>query len=182
VMPEIAGAPTSPEELLELIRLDLPRFLNPHFAKLEPFSTVDARLWAQGRLGAAMHFDMMFVFNVEDGTVVLTYRDPRRWIFTTVTAPGDGEHPVSGHREWGIVPVGPSDWVIYTRGIDRPTGLLDAGMTPIVFGTANGLWDGFAQAVTAYVNNNNGVAQTIVPVATPETWNLLVATYGLSPR
>lgn len=46
--------------------------------------------------------------------------DNLRWRFVTLRIGGDGLHPVSGTREWGMKRDG-ADWVFYTRGADRTT-------------------------------------------------------------
>jgi len=97
----------------------------------------------------------------DDGSVICTKAQSDHWIFTTITAPGDGEHPVSGNRQFGFIQNRNGSYTFYTRGVDRATGYIDDFLQEnwdVIFSKADELWSSLQQGIVNYVNSNGGNA------------------------
>ena len=99
--------------------------------------------------GAAVH--------VDDGSVVSAKSTSTHWIFSTIWTFRDGEHPVSGNREFGVA-TDDTGTIFYTRGADRPTGVIDSSLSDTVFGAADKLWRSLLAGVIRLCVGNGGSA------------------------
>ncbi len=108
------------------------------------------------------------------------------WYFSTITAPWDGTHPVSGNRSFGYYTDVNGYMVIYTRGVDRLTDGTymygPAGVTAemlqeaIAFNQADSKWSNFQNKIKAFINTgqntgNNGQSQVNIPIKYRPNWN-----------
>ncbi|MEA2732931.1 MAG: hypothetical protein QOF70_7406, partial [Acetobacteraceae bacterium] len=144
--------------LLRQIRLNLNDFVNTRNSEFIPYDvgTDDVR-WASGSpVGAVFKID---IIGPDNAAVVGSMVEDRRWRFTTVHTEWSGDHPVSGHREFGIRQDGDS-YVVYTRGSDRAT---DGILESIAFAGADNLWRGFQTKVVEFVNSHGGSATAPEP-------------------
>ena len=157
---------------LEKIRKEINTFVDQTSADFEPFNESEDALWQSNNyLGSIIHIDMgndhtwlggwNFVQQPDDGSVICTMAQSNEWIFTTITAPGDGEHPVSGHRKFGFTQNTDGTYTFFTRGIDRTTGYVDQVLqwnTNKVFEDTEQLWTSLQNKVRDYVNSHGGSA------------------------
>lgn len=79
---------------------------------------------------------------------------------TTISTPDTGDHPVSGHRQFGFMTDHGSVY-FYTRGADRAT-LAFPGTENSIYAGGDSLWRSFQRTLAAYINNAGGQA-TIMP-------------------
>ncbi len=79
------------------------------------------------------------------------------WRFSTIFTQRDAYHPVSGNREFGIKQEGIS-WVIYTRGVDRPSTWVYELGSLYLFDGGHQLWLSFQNKLAQFVNANFGLA------------------------
>ena len=95
------------------------------------------------------------------------------WIFTTIEVPYgsqgyDGEHPVSGNREFGIFQNPDGSYTFYARGVDRITDFFDSSwaenITSNPFENPDLLWGSLTEKVSNYVQNNGGNAVTPISI------------------
>lgn len=115
-------------------------------------------------------------FNIQTG----------EWYFSTITAPWDGSHPVSGNRAFGYYTDVNGNMVIYTRGIDRltdgtymygPNGILaEAAQQAVAFSQADSKWSNFQTKIKNFINsgqstNNNGNSIVNIPVKYRPNWS-----------
>jgi hypothetical protein len=135
----------TPQELLQDLRLSLSKYAGD-IAHFEPMSEdKDRTVWKSGDpSGAIIHIDMgtgLANLLKEDGAVVVSRASKTSWTFSTVDTPWlDWEHPVSGNREFGVKQLPGGAYELYTKGADRPTGLLDAAIQNTIFREADKLW------------------------------------------
>jgi hypothetical protein len=116
-----------------------------------------------------------------NAAVVTNLASDRRWRFTTVNTPKSGEHPVSGHREFGFfVDNSNGDHVFYTKGADRSTGFLATAGDFITFTGADLLWKSFQDKLASFVNANGGIAAKVARFSQRFKWS--VVNIILSPQ
>jgi outer membrane protein OmpA-like peptidoglycan-associated protein len=181
------GRTATPEELLRHIRLNLNAFVDPALANFEPFNhKLDGPIWRSASPNdAVIHIDMRMGSqwaNPDDGAVVVARSAADHWIFSTLWTFQDQDHPVSGNRQFGFFPARDPDTglpghVFYTRGADRPTGLVDALGSAIVFSSADALWRSLQARIASFVNSNGGRAVVIPPFSRRFDWVTVQSTY-----
>lgn len=168
---QLPGGETAPQ-FLDYIRKNINSFIDPTKAQFDPFDNSEYTLWnSSNYLGSIIHIDMENNNNwsgglhpsqqPDDGSVICTKTQSDHWIFTTITAPGDGEHPVSDNRQFGYIQNRNGSYTFFTRGVDRATGHIDNLVQQnlgTVFTKADELWTSFQQGISNYVNSHGGVA------------------------
>jgi hypothetical protein len=168
---QLPGGESAPQ-LLDYIRRNINSFIDPTKADFEPFSNSEYNNWqSSSYLGSIVHIDMgndntwagdyNFVDQPDDGSVICTKAQSDHWIFTTITAPGDGEHPVSGNRQFGYTQNRNGSYTFFTRGVDRATGHIDDYAQEnwdAIFSEADQLWSSFQEGIKNYVNSHGGNA------------------------
>ncbi|MDQ3935519.1 MAG: hypothetical protein M3340_12905 [Actinomycetota bacterium] len=176
-MPTVDGRQMTPAELLTHIRTNFNDFLDHDYATFHPHNEAAAGRWTSSDpTNAVMTFDMApSIVNLwtgmDDAAVVATQSGPLSWTFTTVSARGDWDHPVSGHRQFGIEPQPDGRFVFYTRGIDRTTGRLDDAASRVVFEGGDRCWKGLQELVSTYVNSHGGSASTLPAISQRHDWD-----------
>lgn len=93
-------------------------------------------------------------------------------------APGAGNHPVSGTRQFGFETVpsrsGPS-YNFFVRGVDRFDSNIIQNFANVrflgePFTGADDLWESFQNNLDQFVNANNGTSFTIEPIKNRPDW------------
>src|SRR5215207_4558736 len=87
---------------------------------------------------------------------------------------GDWEHPVSGHREFGIERRTDGSYVFYTRAADRPTGRLDAFFQGLIFTSSDDVWKTVMERVAADIIRRRGDAKVGDVVTERKDWDQLL--------
>jgi len=168
---QLPGGETAPQ-LLEYMRKNINTFIDQTKANFKPFNNSEYLTWnSNNYLGGIIHIDMGNnntwagglhpIDQPDDGSVICTKAQSDHWIFTTITAPGDGEHPVSGNRQFGFIQNRNGSYTFYTRGVDRATGYIDDFLQEnwdVIFSKADELWSSLQQGIVNYVNSNGGNA------------------------
>ena len=174
-MPVVDGRAMRPDELVDVMRTNLNTFLGDQSSSWDVgfdsgFGSPVPPAGSPEPLGAPIHIDMGLP---DDGTVVVTENTPTHFRLTTVNATGDFDHPVSGHREFGVS-VGPSGSVTaYVRGVDRPTGVVDSILSPVVLGIGHTWWSGVQDGLRDYVVAAGGAATLVPPTSHRVSWGLV---------
>ena len=145
--------------LLEYVRTHLNDFLDTDNSEFIPYTTGDDDVkWTSvSPVGTAFKID---IIGPDNAAVVASLVEDHRWRFTTIRTPWSGEHPVSGHREFGVRTDADGAVVVYTRGADRAT---DGLGESIVFFGADRLWKSFQRKFADWVNANGGSASAPEP-------------------
>jgi len=177
------GIQFTPTEFLNYVRLNINSFVDTNISSFSP-TTLDtgyneSQIWnSTNPLGALIHIDINSITNSPspgDGSVICSQSDSNHWIFTTVEVPyglyqgKDGEHPVSGNREFGLIQNPNGTYTFYTRGVDRITDGLEslfvenASIFIDPFENPDLLWNSLKTKVANFVQNNSGSAVTPTP-------------------
>ena len=111
----------------------------------------------------------------DDGAVVCSEYASDYWLFMTLEAPGAGNHPVSGTRQFGFEPNGSGGYRFFVRGVDRFDSNIMENASFMVFGgqpfaPADDLWESFQSKLDQFINNNGGSSQVIEPVTFRQDW------------
>lgn len=180
----------TPEEFLRFVRITINNFVNTDYSHFSP-STItgynETMIWnSNNPVEAIIHINIPG----NDGSVItsehqVNYNDfggfnNANWMFTTIKTPWayftgglDGPHPVSGHREFGLMRNANGSYTIYTRGVDRFQFESDALIAATLsdgnpFESPDNLWASFQTKIEEYIQNNS--YGNTVTVNTPVTW------------
>jgi N-acetyl-anhydromuramyl-L-alanine amidase AmpD len=176
---------STPEALLDHVRLNLNAFIDTDNSDFSPYAPgTDDVTWASSApLGAAYYID---IAGPDDAAVVGSLVESHRWRFTTIWTPRSGEHPVTGHREWGCFTDGETgEHVFYTRGADRSTGPMETIGDFITFRGGDRLWLSLQRGLAGYINANGGSARAVSRLSCRVNWNVIrvmVLSQGLDMR
>ncbi|MEL7147688.1 MAG: RHS repeat-associated core domain-containing protein, partial [Bacteroidota bacterium] len=159
----------SQQDLYSHIRKNFADFMNKDVAKLEPgWMSGSGDLWdSEDPTGAVMTFHDWR----DDAAVLTTQAGKYHWVFTPVGTGVDFEHPLAGHRQFGLSANDNGTLTFYTRGVDMMWDFEDNlynrgfGIFPFVenddnfFKTADKLWNSVMDNVVNYINKNGGKAE-----------------------
>lgn len=166
--PTSDGDRMTPEAFLARVRRNFNDFVDTDWGEFEPYASGtdtgwdtenEARWLSADPLGTVVHID---IGGPDNGSVIVSLAEPRRWRFSTLWTEVDAGHPVSGNREWGIRDNRNGTYTFYTRAADRLTTAPDwaAGVVGVPFCAADQLWKSLQEGVRTYVNDNGGRAMT----------------------
>lgn len=169
----ITGQRFTAPEFLNYIRTHMNDFVDNSITAFSP-STItgfsEAQIWnSNNPFGGVIHLDISG--GAGDGTVICTEYNPNNWIFSTIEVPYkpfrqgfDGEHPVSGNREFGFAQNVNGSYTFYTRGVDRITDALDAFVANKIlddpFQNPDALWNSFKLGIYSFTQGHAGTALT----------------------
>ncbi|WP_124541778.1 papain-like cysteine protease family protein [Piscinibacter terrae] len=145
--------------LLEYVRTHLNDFLDTDNSEFIPYTVGDDDVkWTSASpVGTVFKID---IIGPDNAAVVASMVEEHRWRFTTIHTTWSGDHPVSGHREFGVRTNADGTVVVYTRGADRAT---DGLGESIAFFGADHLWRSFQRKLTDWVTANGGSANAPEP-------------------
>ena len=145
--------------LLDYVRMHINEFLDTDNSEFIPYTMGDDDVkWISGSpVGAVFKIDIV---GPDNAAVVASLVEQRRWRFTTVHTTWSGDHPVSGHREFGVRAEADGAVVVYTRGADRAT---DGLGESIAFFGADHLWRSFQRKLVEWIAANGGSATALAP-------------------
>jgi len=147
------------ESLLEHVRTHLNDFLDTDYSEFIPYAVGDddVKWTSPSPVGTVFKIDIV---GPDNAAVVTSLVEAKRWRFTTIHTEWSGDHPVSGHREFGVRTDADGTFVVYTRGADRAT---DGIGESIAFFGADRLWKSFQNKLSDWVNANGGSAIALTP-------------------
>jgi hypothetical protein len=163
----------SPKDLLESFRKNINSFISSDIdVKFMPYKDNyfdDSNQFNKDFKdceGSLIHIDMM-----NDGSVIISdYQNSKLpnaerhyFKFTTMETPLDFEHPVAGHREFGIFedPRATGEYIFYTSAVDRTHDyIFEYGNRPLRgFENADKLWSNIQLNFANFINKGFGVAE-----------------------
>lgn len=148
----------APRLLQHFIR-NIDSFMNTFYCSFTPFDGVDEqRLASSNPLGTVFELDLP---GPDRAAIVISDVKPQFYAVTTINTPRTGDHPVSGHRQFGYFVVDDRT-TFYTRGADRATLGLPGTETAIFLG-AELLWQSFQEKLAAFINDSGGTAEIAKP-------------------
>jgi hypothetical protein len=172
--------------LLNYVRLNINRFVDPDRARFSPYSAADAARWNSNYpLGAVLHIDLgadWGALNPEDGSVLCSSHSDTHWTFSTVHTPADQYHPVSGNREFGFYTLsGPSassapygGSFIYVRAADRVSpSYFNEQLSTTIFSGGHQTWLSFQHRLAGYINAIGGKAIIVPAYSTRYAWDVM---------
>lgn len=128
---------------------------------LEAEDKASARFWnSDNPVGSIMVFE-----DWRDNAAVLTTQaSSRHWVFTPVGTAINWEHPLAGHRQFGLGSDSAGTLFFYTTGVDMMWDLEDHlfNMTQKggrFFNIANDLWNEVMDNAVDFINKNGGKAE-----------------------
>lgn len=162
-------------EFIHHIRTNLNNFVNTDYGMFEPYNEVnnypfdEAAAWnSHDPIGAIIHIEIPF----DEGSVIVSDHSSTSWTFSTISAPFDGNHPVSGNREFGFTQNSNGSYTFYTKGVDRITDSINSILAKKpTFNGADNLWKSFQQGIKDYVNIHGGSASVNNPEILRPDWN-----------
>jgi hypothetical protein len=177
-LPDINGQPATAAQFLEYLRRNINSFVNTELSEFTPYNAVytgtnEAAIWtSQNPVGAIIHIEIPF----DEGSVICSDYNPNYWRFTTISAPYDWSHPVSGTREFGFEQNADGSYTFYTRGTDRITGQIQNLLFEAeTFDGADNLWKSFQEGVKNFVNQSGGIAAKGNPIVARPNWETVNA-------
>jgi len=154
------------EKLFEFIRSNLGNFVDDK-TTFGAYNSQERQRWnSQNPVGSVLSFDAKFTglkLNLDDASVMTSsfYKGNGGgyWTFTTLSTRGDGEHPIAGTRQFGLVDNSDGTYTFYTRGTDRGYGVATvvAGAETI-FKSAEVTWSAVMSNVFTAINSMGGNA------------------------
>jgi hypothetical protein len=158
-------------------------FVDTGKTSFAPYGPSDvATLASANPIGTVFNLD---IAGPDNAAVVISAAEAQYYAVTTIRTPDTGDHPVSGHRQFGYFIEGATT-TFYTRGADRST-LPIPGFEWLIWTGAEGLWQSFQTKVAAWVNDNGGSATILAPfserfnpTAMRLTWGHFDTAQGLS--
>jgi len=164
------------EQFLDRIRKNINQYVNEEFSGFYTNREVDtgydeSAIWnSNNPVGAILHIEIPY----DEGSVICSSYQQRNWIFTTIKAPWDFDHPVSGARQFGFNVNQDGSYTFYTRGVDRITQKVNdwIGYSDTMTGADN-LWKSFQRGVENYVNSNGGIATKNDPIVARPNWDIV---------
>lgn len=177
-LPTINGHQMTPDELLSMIRKNMNNFVDSTKTGFKPYNYYgidDRYLWQTNNPNGAI-MDLSIPF--DHGSVITTY-DPMassKWIFTTIHDPQNGDHPVSGNREFGYTANTDGTFTFFTKGVDRLTNLSGAFLQSITgtpFHKADELWLSFQTGIFNFISQNGGSSYVPAPSILRPDWDVV---------
>lgn len=170
---------STPEQLLNSMRLNFNSYINTFYSSFSPNPLLpgEGNRWSsQNPLGTIISISIPG----NSGSVITSDYDTRHWIFSTIHDPLNGNHPVSGNREFGFVPISSGGYTFYVRGVDRIDSrfaefLGSVTNPPVPFLAADNLWQSWQNGLATSVNNNGGHASINQPITNRPNWTSVLA-------
>jgi hypothetical protein len=178
--PSVNGTQLNAEGLIREIRLGMtgesPLFVDPYYSTFQPYEAVDTAKWeSNDPTGTVVFIDIL---GPDNAAVVISRATDQFWIFSTIWTPRSGQHPVTGHRLFGIQENGTGDFVVFTKGADLSSGFLEsqAGVRELAtFEAGERLWLSFQQRIVAWVKTHDGEAVAQQPHSQRYDWMMVRA-------
>ena len=145
------------EDILVHFRQNIDDFLDTDNSSFLPYDASDATLIASANpVTAVWKID---IAGPKNAAVVISESQPNYFRVTTIHTPWSGDHPVTGHREFGFRRDGDAT-IFYTRAADRDTsGILES----VSYAGADHLWKSFQRLFAQWINATVPGSATILP-------------------
>lgn len=173
----ITGVPYTPQEFLNYFRRNINNFVDGStftpYCEIPSLCTQETNLWSSSNpTGAIVYIDIPG----DDGAVICSEYTSSYWYFTTLEAPGAGNHPVSGTRQFGFESNGSGGYNFFVRGVDRFDSNMMAGLAYVrfvgnPFSGAETLWKSFQRKMFENITMAGGTASVNPPVIYRPDWD-----------
>ncbi|MGM9476099.1 hypothetical protein ACS5PU_06705 [Pedobacter sp. GSP4] len=167
-LPIVNNQRLSADQFLHYLRVNLDQFTNQS-KTFKPYNNngIDDRdLWySNNPKGSIIALD---ISGPENASVITSKSASNGWTFTTIYEPMYGDHPVSGHRDFGYITNANGTYTFFTRGVDRLTKVSGDIMeflprffginNGVPFSQADGLWNSLQVGIKTFVDSHGGSA------------------------
>jgi N-acetyl-anhydromuramyl-L-alanine amidase AmpD len=148
-------------------------FVDSGICSFDPYDSSDAALIASADpVGACLKLDINRSAPFydprgwDDAAIVISAKGPagqptQFYSVTTIHTPDTGDHPVSGHRQFGYYVLDGVTY-FYTRGADRAT-LAFPGTEGAIYSGGESLWRSFQRTLSQFINSQGGAASIVPP-------------------
>ena len=170
------GHPFTAQGFLDYFRRNINKFVEGStfkpYCETSTLCAQETALWNSANpQGSIIYIDIPG----DDGALVCSEYTSTYWYFMTLEAPGAGNHPVSGTRQFGFEPDVKGGFKFFVKGVDRFNSNLKENAAYILFGGnpfsgADDLWESFQNNLNKFVNVHSGNAQVIKPVKNRVDW------------
>jgi hypothetical protein len=176
------GSAYTPEAFLDYFRRNINNFVDGStfspYCETPALCTQETTLWnSSDPTGAILYIDIP----LDDGVVVCSEYTTSYWYFMTLEAPGAGNHPVSGTRQFGFESNGSGGYNFFVRGVDRfdsntmensayMSSILNDPLKPDPFFGADALWESFQTRLSNFINLNGGSSFKTEPTKYRTDW------------
>lgn len=181
-----SGFPTV-GHLFNYVRLNFGDFKRGGGSKFSAYSEEESEVWnSSSPESAIMHFDVNLkpFGNIEDMNVIAAKVSSNYWVFKPIQTGNllfnDNQHPLAGYRQFGITSNyadGKFSYTFFTRGIDRPYGVLDVVGEASIFEGADNLWNAVMNNMVNFINSNGGCATVGGKISKRISWEKDVYIY-----
>jgi hypothetical protein len=179
-LPIVDGQQLTADQFLEFIRRNLHTnlMISTTLGKFAPYAEEDKQIWfSDNPYKAVLKIDLI---GPDNAAVVCAESAVDHWIFHTIATgywppfETTGAHPVSGQRMFGYWSPAPEEFVFYTRGADRATGIFDSLLAEQIFGGGAAIWATFQAGVAGFVNSNGGEAAVPRAFSGRYSWHKII--------
>jgi N-acetyl-anhydromuramyl-L-alanine amidase AmpD len=161
--------------LLQHFLRNINNFINTTLCEFIPYDDVDTqKLASADPTGTVMKIDM---FGPDNAAIVISAKTEHSYYFSTINTPWSGDHPVSGHRQFGYTVQKDGSTEFFTRGADRAT-LGFPGTEHIIFLGGEKTWEGFQDRMAAFINDQGGSATVVEPFSKRFDAEAVLRVYG----
>jgi RHS repeat-associated protein len=155
----IIALPTGMDEsgFFEHVRKNFGEYMNNQ--RFSSYDKTSSNLWNSSNPTGAI---MVFKDWRDNADVLTTQSSTNHWVFTPVGTAWDWEHPLAGHREFGLTKNTNGSYTFYTRGVDMLWDMEDLFIAQGVFGffdIADKLWNGVMDNLVKEINEKGGKAE-----------------------
>ncbi len=165
----ITGQRFTADGLLDYFRRHINNFVDDTtfvpYCEIQDICQQEIDLWnSNNPLGALQYINI----TIDPGTVILTEFEHDYWYFMTMNAPGSGNHPVAGTRQFGYEQNNDGSYNFFVRGVDRFDSNMVENLAYIVnrgeaFANSDDLWESFQRKFDQFVTVRGGVSSIITP-------------------
>ena len=176
--PTVGGKVLTPESFVKHVRLNINSFLDTSLSKFYPYSIPEAALWGlDNPRGIVMKIDIP----MDNAAVVVSEATKTGWVFSTVTTPAHGTHPVSGHRNFFLAQRD-GKYYFVVKGLDMLSyGAAGLGVPifgSVGYGKGDDLWKSLQNGLTKFINGNGGSATKETRISERVEWRYVYHSWG----
>lgn len=189
-LPVVNGTRLTADQFLHYIRTNMNTFVDNSITTFTPYkygSTDDANLWNSSSPDGVI---VSLAIPGNHGSVITSFSTNSKWTFTTIHDPLNGDHPVSGNRDFGYTANSDGSYSFYTQGVDRLTDWeMDLAqkqplqmLQPLY--NADKLWKPFQSGINNFLQTHSGASIIQTPeIYRPDwetVWDVIIGKKPLS--
>ena len=167
----------SSTQLFDSIRKNFAQFMYDGIELTPNMDFTSSKLWKSSDPTGSI---MVFHTKIDDAAVLTTQSSSTSWIFTPVGTAFSWEHPLAGHRQFGMTSNADGTLTFFTRGVDMLWDVEDQIAKDVMsiwdgdfFSVADALWKNVMYNVMNYVDSQGGNAYMTHSFTRRIDWNVI---------